>query len=201
MRQHVGGECGEAQGNRPRRRPEPTPRPEEHGHDQRRAQGHDREPAEEEKPLPVVPAVQEAPAELPLARRDPGRVVGQKRRRRQQQRGGGEQLHEGGLLRVQAVIAEREVSVAGGEVGPFVEGGRVPAHRVNGETGVEGHGGNDERHAPAAAHGCGRPGAFTRGTTSSIARTIACAAMRWAISFGCSSAVPFTTSSLQSTLL
>ena len=193
----VGRQRGEAERRRGRGVAEPAPRLQEDGDDEARGEGHDRQPPEEEQAVGVVPAVQEAPPELPLAGFHPGPGVGLQHRPHREERRRGQELRERRLLRVQAVVAEGEVGVARRQVSALVEGGRAPAHRVNGEAGLEGHGGGHERDGRAPAHGRGAPAAG-RGTTSSTACAIARAAIRWAISFGCSSSAPFTTSSAPS---
>ncbi len=159
-----------------RRRSEAPPRLDEHGHEQAGREGDDRQAAEEEQPVAVVPAIQKTPAELPLPRLAPRHVVLVQRRMERDEGCGREQLHERRLLGVQAVVAEHEVRVARGQVGALVEGRGAAAQDEQ----AQGHlhadrGGEDERRPPA--HGAfGR--ADVRGTTSSTARAIAWEAMR-----------------------
>ncbi len=162
-----------------------------------RGEGDDRQPPEEQQPVGIVPAVQEAPPELPLPGGRPGPGVGLQYGSNREERRRGEELHERRLLGVQAVVAEGEVGVARGQVRALVERGRVAAQGVDREPRLQGHRGGHESER-AAAHLAGAPSATGRGTTSSTARAIARAAMRCAISFGCSSSAPSTTSSLQS---
>ena len=197
MGEDVGRQRGEAERRRGRGGAEPPPGLQEDRDDQARGEGHDRQPPEEEQAVGVVPAVEEAPPELPLAGFRPGPGVVLQDRPHREERRRGQELRERRLLRVQAVVAEDEVGVARRQVSALVEGRRAPAHGVDGEAGLEGHGGGHERDRGAAAHGRGAHAAG-RGTTSSTACAIARAAIRWAISFGCSSSAPFTTSSIPS---
>ena len=155
----VGEDVGRERGETERRGrgtgAEAAARLEEDGDEKARGERHHRQPAEEEQPVGVVPAVQEAPAELPLPRLGPREVVrcatgphGEERRR-------GEQLHERRLLGVQPVVAESEVGVARRQVGALVERRRVAPHRVDGEPGLEGHGQGQERDRTPSAHGRG----------------------------------------------
>ena len=193
----VGRQRGEAERRRGRGVAEAPPGLQEDRDDQARGEGHDRQPPEEEQAVGVVPAVEEAPPELPLAGFGPGAGVGLQDRPHRQERRRGQELDQRRLLGVQPVVAEGEVRVARRQVSAFVEGGRAPAHGVNGEADLERHGGGHERNRGASAHGRGAPAA-ERGTTSSTACAIARAAIRWATSFGCSSSAPFTTSSVPS---
>ncbi len=197
MGEDVGRERGEQERGGGRPPPEEPERHREDRDEEARGEGDDRQPPEEEQPVGVVPAVQEALPELPLPGRRPGPGVGLHGRSNRQERRRGEELHEGGLLGVQAVVAEGEVGVARRQVRALVEGGRVAAHRVDREPGLQGHRGGHERER-APAHLAGAAPVAARGTTSSTARAIARAAMRWAISFGCSSSAPSTTSSFPS---
>ncbi len=196
--EHVRAERREERRGERRRAAEAPLGDQEHGDHEARGERHHRKPPQEQQPVAVVPAIEEAPPELPLPRLGPGDVRGLDLGPERDERRGREQLHERRLLRIQAVVEERQVRVAGRQVGAFVERRRAAAHRVDAQAHLERHGGRHEAGAGRAAHG--RAGAGGRATTSSTARAIACAAMRWAISLGCSSFVPSTTSSRQSTL-
>ena len=147
----VGAEHAEEQGEHGGGQAVAGAGPQEHRDGEQRAEDDDGQPPPEEEAVGVVPAVQEPLAELPLPAHRPRLVVGLDRHVHEEQGQGGQRLHQRRVLRVEPVVAELEVRVAGRQVRALVEGGRLPPHAADRQRHVDGHAGRDGRRRHGAA--------------------------------------------------
>ncbi len=142
--------------------------PQEDGSAQARAESDHGKPSPQKQAVRVVPAVEEALAELPLAPSRPSLVVGLEGHVAQEEkRRGSQQLHERRVLGIQAMVAGDEVAVARGQVGAFVVGGSALPKAAHGEADVEGQAEPQHERLDPRLHGTSaarRPRA--RATTS-----------------------------------